>query len=69
MSNQGRSPDMKLCSLATATPRKRLALGAWFSRALHDSVFNCPTDDKQRQGCRRLTGPTGKFERQVGIGE
>lgn len=57
------------CSLSTATPRKRLAAGAWFIPALHNSVLNSPTDDKQKQSWRRLSVPTGRFKQPVGIVE
>lgn len=58
-----------LCSFSTATPRKRQAVRAWFVPALHNSALNSPTDDKQKQSCRRLSVPTGKFKQQVGIVE
>lgn len=58
-----------LCSLSTATPRKRPAVGARFIPTLHNSVLKSPTDDKQKQSWRRLSVPTGKCKQQVGIVE
>lgn len=53
-----------LCSFSTESPRKRLAVGAWFIPTLHNSVLNSPTAHKQKQSCRR---PTRKCKQQVGI--